>query len=97
MILSISFLGFPGGSDGKVCACSVGDWVRPLGQEDPLEKEITIHSSTLAWKIPWLRAWWATSPWGCKQSDKTERLHFHLSYLRIFIIILLKLTNAKCI
>ena len=28
-------------------------WVRPLGQEDPLEKEITIHSSTIAWKIPW--------------------------------------------
>ena len=27
--------------------------VRPLGQEDPLEKEITIHSSTIAWKIPW--------------------------------------------
>ena len=27
--------------------------VRPLGQEDPLEKEIAIHSSTLAWKIPW--------------------------------------------
>ena len=28
-------------------------WVRSLGQEDPLEKEMTIHSSTLAWKIPW--------------------------------------------
>ena len=28
-------------------------WVRFLGQEDPLEKEIAIHSSTLAWKIPW--------------------------------------------
>ena len=28
-------------------------WVRSLGQEDPLEKEIAIHSSTLAWKIPW--------------------------------------------
>ena len=27
--------------------------VRFLGQEDPLEKEIAIHSSTLAWKIPW--------------------------------------------
>ena len=26
--------------------------VRSLGQEDPLEKEMTIHSSTLAWKIP---------------------------------------------
>ena len=27
--------------------------VRSLGQEDPLEKEMAIHSSTLAWKIPW--------------------------------------------
>ena len=28
-------------------------WVRFLGQEDPLEKEMAIHSSTLAWRIPW--------------------------------------------
>ena len=28
-------------------------WVRPLGREDPLEKEMATHSSTLAWKIPW--------------------------------------------
>ena len=28
-------------------------WVRSLGCEDPLEKEIATHSSTLAWKIPW--------------------------------------------
>ena len=28
-------------------------WVQPLGQEDPLEKEMATHSSTLAWKIPW--------------------------------------------
>jgi len=27
--------------------------VRSLDQEDPLEKEIATHSSTLAWKIPW--------------------------------------------
>ena len=27
--------------------------VRSLGQEDPLEKEMAIHSSILAWKIPW--------------------------------------------
>ena len=27
--------------------------VRSLGQEDPLEKEMTTHSSTFAWKIPW--------------------------------------------
>ena len=28
-------------------------WVQSLGQEDPLEKEMATHSSTLAWKIPW--------------------------------------------
>ena len=28
-------------------------WVRSLCQEDPLEKEMAIHSSTTAWKIPW--------------------------------------------
>ena len=29
-------------------------WVRFLGQEDSLEKEMAILSSTLAWKIPWM-------------------------------------------
>ena len=28
--------------------------VRSLGQEDPLEKKMATHSSTLAWKIPWM-------------------------------------------
>ena len=28
-------------------------WVRSLGWEDPLEKEISTHSSILAWRIPW--------------------------------------------
>ena len=28
-------------------------WVRSLGQEDLLEKEMATHSSILAWKIPW--------------------------------------------
>ena len=28
--------------------------VRSLGRKDPLEKEMAIHSSTLAWKIPWM-------------------------------------------
>ena len=27
--------------------------VQSLGQKDPLEKEMAIHSSTLVWKIPW--------------------------------------------
>ena len=28
-------------------------WVRSLGWEDPLEKEMAAHSSILAWRIPW--------------------------------------------
>ena len=28
-------------------------WIWSLGREDPQEKEIATHSSTLAWKIPW--------------------------------------------
>ena len=28
--------------------------VRSLGEEDPLEKEMVTHSSSLAWKIPWM-------------------------------------------
>ena len=34
-------------------------WVQPLGQEDPLEEGMAIHSSILAWRIR-RGAWWAT-------------------------------------
>ena len=50
---TICLWGFPGGSDGKVSACNVGDQVQFLGQEDPLEKEMATHSSIPAWQIPW--------------------------------------------
>ena len=46
-------------------------WVRFLGWEDPLEKEVATHSSILAWKISWTEG---CSPWGCKESGTTERL-----------------------
>ena len=37
--------------------------VRPLDQEDPLEKRMATHSSILAWRIPQTRgSWWATVP-----------------------------------
>ena len=60
-------------------------WVRSLGWEDPLEKEMATHSSIHAWKIPWteepggLYSSFPTrllSPWGHKESDTTERPHF---------------------
>ena len=51
-------------------------WVPSLGREDLLEKEMAIHSSTLAWKIPWTEEPGRLhSPWGHKESDTTERLH----------------------
>ena len=45
------------GLSGKEAACNTGDkmqetWVRSLGQEDPLEKEMATHFSILAWEIP---------------------------------------------
>ena len=46
-------------------------WVGSLGQEDPLEKGMAIHSSLLAWRIP--RAGILT-PWSQKESDTTDRL-----------------------
>ena len=66
-----------------------------LGREDPLEKEMAIHSSTLAWKSPWTeepdriqsmgshgrRSLIGYSPWGHEESDMTEQLHFHFHYL----------------
>ena len=39
---------FPGGSDGKESACNAED----MGQEDPLEKAMATHSSSLTWEIP---------------------------------------------
>ena len=50
--------------------------VQFLGREDPLEKEMAIHSRTLAWKSHGRRSLIGYSLWGLKESDMTERLHF---------------------
>ena len=55
--------------------------VRFLGQEDPLEKEMATHSSTIAWKIPWMEEPGRLQSMGLKESDTTERLHFHFRSL----------------
>ena len=52
-------------------------WVQSPGWEDPLEKGMATHSSNLAWKIPWMEEPGRYSPWGRKELDMTERLHFH--------------------
>ena len=54
-------MGFPGGSDRKESACSVGDLGLIPGWVDPLGEGMATHSSILAWENPMDReAWWAT-------------------------------------
>ena len=52
-------------------------WVQSLSREDPLEKEMATHSSILAWRIPWTEELGGLQSTGRKESDTTERLHFH--------------------
>ena len=40
---------------------------------------MTPHSSTLAWKIPWVEEPLGCSPWGHEELDTNELLHFHFS------------------
>ena len=60
-------------------------WVPSLCREGPLEKEMATHSSILAWRIPWT--------WDHKESDTTERLHFHFQYK---LLQLHRRANAQC-
>ena len=48
-------------------------WVLSLGQEDPLEEEVTTHSSILAWEIPW------TEEPGGLQSMGSQRVGHNLA------------------
>ena len=50
-------------------------WVRSLGQEDPLEKEMATHSSIPAWKIPWTEEPGGLPVHWVAESDTTEQLH----------------------
>ena len=50
--------------------------VRSPGGEDPLEKEMATHSSILSLKSHGRRNLVGNSPWGSKESDRTESLHF---------------------
>ena len=58
--------------------------VRSLGWEVPLEKEMATHSSILPGKSHGQRSLAGCSPWGRKESDTTEQLHF-LSFLSFFL------------
>ena len=46
-------MGFPRWLSHKESACQAEMWVRSVGWEDPLEKEMATLSGILAWEIPW--------------------------------------------
>ena len=79
----LSGLNFLGGSDSKASACNAETCVRSLGQEDPLEKEMATHSSTLAWKIPW------TEERGTLQSMESQRARhdFTFTFLVVSMVV----------
>ena len=78
------FIIFPGGSDGKASACNAGHQglIPGLGRSCGEGK----WQSTLALlpgKSPGRRILIGYSPWGHKESNTTERLHFHFYFLFI--------------
>ena len=56
-------------------------WVRFLGWEDALEKEMATHSSILAWRIPWTEEPGGLLFTGSQESDMTERLSLLFGFL----------------
>ena len=70
---------FPGGSDGKESACNAGDPGSTPGSGRSPGEGNGNPSGVLAWKIPWTEESVGYSPWGHKELDTTERLHFHSS------------------
>ena len=64
---------FPSGSDGKASVYNAGDpGSIPEFGKILLEKEMAMHSRTIAWKTHGQRRLVGYSPWGHKESDMTE-------------------------
>ena len=71
----LSYLGFPGGSDSIEPACQLQETqVRPLGQEDPLDKEWLPNPVFLPGEFHGQRSLVGYSPWGPEELDTTEQL-----------------------
>ena len=72
---------FPGGLEGKESAYNAGDQglIPGSGQENPLEKEMAIHSNVLTRKIPW------TEEPGGLSSMGSQRVGHDYHLLRYFL------------
>ena len=52
-------------------------WVRSLGWEDPLEKDMATHSSILAWRIPWTEEPGGLESMGCEELDTIREVEIN--------------------
>ena len=52
-------------------------WVRSLGWEDPLEKDMATHSSILAWRIPWTEEPGGLQSMGCEELDTIREVEIN--------------------
>ena len=68
---------FPGGSDGKASACNAGDLGSITGLGRPWRRKWQSTPALLPGKSHGRRSLIGYSPWGRKESDTTEQLHFH--------------------
>ena len=73
------FIIFPRASPASVKAGNCCFGVKCSMLVITLEKAVAPHSSTLAWKIPWMEEPDGLQSMGSLESDTTERLHFHFS------------------
>ena len=64
--------------------------VRSLGQKDPLEKEMATHSSTLAWKIPWVEGHGSLQSLGSQRvrHNWATSLHFIMKGNLFWVLVL---------
>ena len=71
-------------------------WVRSLGWEDPLEKEMATHSSILAWRIPWME-----EPGGIQSTESQSVRHdwatsLHMKSRKMVLMNLLAGQQWRC-
>ena len=74
-------------------------WVQSLGWEDPIEKEMAIHSSLLAWRIPWMEEPGGLQSTGSQRvgHDWVTSLHFFTSCTLRFMILDLHMRFNDCV
>ena len=63
-------------------------WVRSLGREDPLEKEMATHSSILAWRIPWMEEHGGLQSTGSQRvrHDRATSLQDNIKHTNVHVI-----------